>query len=339
MQTRSRVVFGCAGVEPTQNERALFRDVGPWGFILFSRNVADCDQVRKLVSQLRETVGDPGAPVLIDQEGGRVARLKPPNWKPRPAAKRFGDLYERSRQEAVQAVYLNARLIANDLMQLGVNVNCTPVLDIPVEGADKVIGDRAFSRDPVTVTELGRAAISGFLDGGVLPVMKHVPGHGRANADSHLALPRVSAPLDRLRATDFAPFRSLHTAPVAMTAHVVYENIDAQRPATTSPGVIHRVIRSELGFDGLLLSDDLSMSALSGSLGERAKAALSAGCDIALHCNGSMDEMKDVAKEAKQLVDESLRRAERALSLLRPAKPFDVEAAERRVEFLVGSLA
>jgi beta-N-acetylhexosaminidase len=336
---RTRVIYGCAGTEISAEERAFFREAQPWGFILFARNVRDPEQVRSLVSALRETVSDAHAPVLIDQEGGRVARLKPPHWKPHPPAERFGDFYRTSPEAGREAAYLNYRSIAQELVALDIDVDCVPVLDVPVEGADSIIGDRAFSRDPATVIALGRAAIKGMLDGGVLPVMKHVPGHGRANADSHLALPRVATPATELRAADFAPFRALHDCPLAMTAHVVYEALDPENPTTTSATVIRDVIRGDIGFSGLLLSDDLSMNALSGSLGERARAALAAGCDIVIHCNGRMTEMEAVAAEAKPLEGEYLARAEKALSHRHTAAEFDAGAAEDRLAELLGAIA
>lgn len=336
---RSRAIYGCSGTSLSAEERGFFRDAAPWGFILFKRNISSPDQVRALVAELRDTVGDARAPVLIDQEGGRVARLTPPTWRARPPAARFGALHEIDAQAAREATYLNARLIAQDLAALGINVDCLPVLDVPVEGAHDIIGDRAFAHDPHTIIELGRAQIEGLLDGGVLPVMKHIPGHGRAGADSHLALPRVTATAEELSATDFVTFRSLDTCPIAMTAHVVYESIDPQRPATTSPKVIRDVIRGEIGFDGLLMSDDLSMKALDGPLAVRARAALFAGCDLALHCNGDMDEMKDVASEAKGLEGQPLRRSEQALAHLRAPAAFDTAAAEARLATLLGAVA
>jgi beta-N-acetylhexosaminidase len=336
---RSRAIYGCAGMAPSAEERAFFREVQPWGFILFARNVHDREQIRTLIAALRETVGDAQAPVLIDQEGGRVARLKPPGWKARPAAARFGAIYAAQRDAALEAAYLNARLIAYDLMEVNINVDCLPVLDVPVEGADAVIGDRAFATDPAAIIDLGRAQIEGLMEGGVLPIMKHIPGHGRATADSHLALPRVATEMEELSATDFVTFRSLDTCPMAMTAHVVYEAIDPQRPATTSPKVIRDVIRGEIGFDGLLISDDLSMNALDGPLSVRTKAALFAGCDIVLHCNGKMDEMREVASEVKVLDGQALRRAEHALSLLSPDDEFDPAAAEARLAELMSVTA
>jgi beta-N-acetylhexosaminidase len=333
---RSRAIFGCAGTTLAVEERDFFRETQPWGFILFARNIADPDQVRSLVSALRETIGDSSAPVLIDQEGGRVARLKPPHWKERPAALRFAKLHNTAPEEAREAAYLNARLIAQDLIALGINVDCVPVLDVPVEGAHDIIGDRAYGSDPSVIIDLGRAVIEGMIEGGVLPVMKHIPGHGRAGADSHLALPRVSTPADELSASDFVTFRSLNHCPIAMTAHVVYEAFDAQRPATTSPKLIRDVIRGEIGFDGLLMSDDLSMEALSGSLGHRAKASLFAGCDVVLHCNGNIAEMREISTELKPLEDIHLKRADAALAHLSAPEEFDIQAAEARLAALLG---
>lgn len=332
---RSRAIYGCGGLVLSAEERDFFRDVRPWGFILFGRNVQTPDQVRSLVRALRETVGDASAPVLIDQEGGRVARLKPPHWHARPPAARFGGLHAQNPEAAREATYLNARLIAHDLAGLGINVDCLPVLDVPVAGAHDVIGDRAFAHDPATVIDLGRSQIEGLIEGGVLPVMKHIPGHGRAGADSHLALPRVDAEAEELSASDFVTFRSLDLCPMAMTAHVVYDSIDPQRPATTSPKVIRDVIRGEIGFDGVLLSDDLSMQALDGPLDVRARAALFAGCDVVLHCNGKMDEMKLVASETKILEGLSLKRAEAALAHLIQPDVFDPRAAEARLAQLL----
>ena len=336
----SAAVYGCQGSELASAERDFFRDARPFGFILFARNVENPQQVAALCRQLRESIDDERAPILIDQEGGRVQRLKPPHWANRPAARRFGEIFAREPDEGREAAYLCARLMAHDLRSVGVTVNCAPVLDVPVQGAHDIIGDRAYSLDPVAVIQLGRVTIEGYIDGGVLPVIKHVPGHGRAMADSHLALPRVTTSASELSAHDFVTFRSLNQAPMAMTAHVVYEAIDPRRPATTSPKVIRTIIRGEIGFEGLLFSDDLSMSALEGSLGTRAKAALFAGCDIALHCNGKLDEMIDVASEAKELSGEALNRADAALAHLREPAEIDVEAAEARLrEMMMGAIA
>jgi beta-N-acetylhexosaminidase len=333
-------VYGCQGMELLADERAFFREARPWGFILFGRNCSDRAQVSALARSLRECVYDPRAPIFIDQEGGRVARLRPPHWRARPAAQRIGELYANDAAQGREAAYLTARLIAHDLREVGVTVDCAPVLDVPVEGAHDVIGDRAFARDAAVVIELGRAEIEGFLDGGVLPVIKHMPGHGRAFADSHKELPRVSASLEELSASDFVTFRSLNQAPIAMTAHVVYDCVDAQRPATTSAKLIREIIRGEIGFGGLLVSDDLSMNALDGPLGVRARSALFAGCDVVIHCNGRMDEMKEVAAEAKPLEGMSLQRADAALALVNePRAAIDVEAGEARLAELLGVVA
>jgi len=334
---RTRAIYGCAGTALSADERVFFRDAQPWGFIVFARNVESRDQLRALTSALRETVNDPAAPILIDQEGGRVVRLKPPQWRECPAAARFGAVHAVSPEAGREAVYLNARLIAYDLCEVGINVDCLPLLDVPVEGADSIIGDRAFGRDPSAIIDLGRAAIEGLMEGGVLPVMKHIPGHGRATADSHLALPRVTTGAEELSAVDFVTFRSLNHCPMAMTAHVIYDAIDPQRPATTSPKVIRDVIRGEIGFDGLLLSDDVSMNALSGPISVRAKAALFAGCDVVLHCNGKMEEMREVAEEAKPLEGLSLKRAQSALAHLSAPDAFDPAAGQARLAALLGA--
>ncbi len=298
-----------SGTELAAEERDFFHEIRPWGFILFGRNIESPAQIKRLVAALRATVNDPSAPVLIDQEGGRVARLKPPQWKERPTALRFAELHATAPEEAREAAYLNARLIAQDLTDLGINVDCLPVLDVPVEGAHDIIGDRAYGRDPSVIIDLGRAVIEGMIEGGVLPVMKHIPGHGRAGADSHLALPRVSATAEELSATDFVTFRSLNSCPLAMTAHVVYEAIDAQRPATTS----------------------------SGSLAHRAKASLFAGCDVVLHCNGNLAEMREISTELKPLEDIHLKRAGAALAHLSTPAEFDIQAGEARLAALLGT--
>lgn len=332
---RTRVIFGCSGPELEPQERDFFRAVQPFGFILFGRNVQSKEQVRALTAALREAVGDEGAPVLIDQEGGRVARLRPPVWNTRPPQAVFGALCDNNPEKAREAAYLNARLIAADLTEVGITVDCLPVLDVPVPGAHDVIGDRAFSSNPAVIIDLGRAVIDGLQDGGVVPVMKHVPGHGRAGCDTHLELPHVTAPVEQLSASDFVTFRSLAHCPMAMTAHVVYDAIDPNRPATLSPRVIRDVIRGEIGYQGLLMTDDLSMRALSGSFSARTKAALFAGCDVVLHCNGNMAEMKDVATEAKPLEGLELRRADLAMSHVGASAEFDRSAAEARLQELL----
>jgi beta-N-acetylhexosaminidase len=329
----------------SNEERAFFRDVQPFGFILFSdvqrsygrqHNIESPEQVRALCTELRNTVGKDHTPIFIDQEGGSVQRLGPPYWRQRPAARRFGQLFERSPEEGREATYLCARLIAHELRGVGINANCTPVLDVPVPGAHDIIGDRAYSLKPATVIALGRITVAGHLDSGVLPVIKHIPGHGRATADSHLTLPRVSAPYAELSTHDFVTFRGVNDAPIAMTAHIVYEAIDPERPATTSSRVVQTVIRKEIGFRGLLLSDDLSMAALKGPLGKRARAAVIAGCDVVLHCNGDMDEMKQIAADTKALAGESQRRADAAIGQFRQPAELDIRNAEAHLAALMG---
>ncbi|MET0274981.1 MAG: beta-N-acetylhexosaminidase [Phenylobacterium sp.] len=325
----SAAILGCSGPTLTADEAGFFRDARPWGFILFARNVETPDQVRALVASLRETVGRAEAPVLIDQEGGRVARLRPPHWKAYPPGRAYGAL---PAAERVEVTRLGARLLAHDLLALGINVDCLPVLDVPAPDGHEIIGDRAYGRTPQAVTTLGRAAAEGLLAGGVLPVIKHMPGHGRAKADSHLELPVVDASWDELAARDFAPFRALADMPMAMTAHVIYAAIDPDQPATTSKVVMDRVIRGAIGFVGLLMSDDLSMKALAGDFTARTRAALAAGCDVVLHCNGEMAEMRAVIDGATPLAGRSAERAEAALARIAHApEPFD--AAEARARF------
>jgi beta-N-acetylhexosaminidase len=339
MTTPRAFVAGCAGLSLSADEIAFFRDADPLGFILFRRNIADPDQVRALTSALRQAVGREDAPVFVDQEGGRVQRLGPPHWPKYPSGRTYarvgGDIEARC-----ALVRTGARLIAHDLRAVGISVDCLPVLDVPVPGAHDVIGDRAYDTDPQAVAALGRAAAEGLMEAGVLPVIKHIPGHGRAGADSHLALPRVSAPLTELRAHDFPPFRALADMPIGMTAHVVYEAIDPERPATTSPVVISEIIRREIGFGGLLLTDDLSMKAMSGTFRERAEAALRAGCDIALHCNGNLDEARQVAEAVPGLAGESARRVRAAQSRISGSPiGFDVVDARRRLEAALADAA
>lgn len=330
------VIFGCAGPRLSRQERDFFRAVDPLGFILFQRNCETPDQVRALVSDLRDAVTRPTAPVLIDHEGGRVARLKPPHWPAYPAPATLAAL---GGEPAREAVRLGARLIADDLARLGITVDCLPVLDIPVTGADKVIGDRAYGDSPAAVAALGRAACDGLLAGGVLPVLKHLPGHGRALVDTHLALPRVEAPREVLEAYDFAPFRALADMPWAMTAHIVYDSIDPTQPATLSARVIEEAIRASIGFDGLLLTDDLSMRALGGSFAARAAGALAAGCDVVLHCNGNWGEMREIADVIPPLTAAARRRFDRGEAVRGRAQPIERPALEAQFRRLVEASA
>jgi beta-N-acetylhexosaminidase len=329
--SRLAAIFGCAGPSLGAEEAAFYRDARPWGFILFKRNIETPDQVRALTDALRETVNDPSAPILIDQEGGRVQRLGPPHWRRYPPGRAYGDLAGNDPLVRREIARLGARLIAHDLASLGINVDCAPVLDVPEPGAHDIIGDRAYGEAWQEVATLGRAVAEGLIAGGVLPVVKHVPGHGRAKSDSHEHLPVVEASYETLAARDFAPFRANSDMPMAMTAHVVYAAIDPDAPATTSRRVVRRVIRGDIGFDGLLMSDDLSMKALSGDFEDRARASLAAGCDVVLHCNGSMAEMRAVASGARPLAGAALRRAKAAMArLAKTPEPLDLTEARAR---------
>ncbi|NOT39624.1 MAG: beta-N-acetylhexosaminidase [Alphaproteobacteria bacterium] len=325
-------ILGCEGQELTAEERAFFRDANPWGFILFQRNCGSPEQLRKLTADLRESVGRTNVPILIDQEGGRVQRLRGEHWKKRPAAASFGAINRQNPTAARELTYDNARVMAEELRDLGINVDCVPCIDVPIEGSHDIIGDRAFARDPWVVASLGQAVIDGMLDGGVLPVIKHMPGHGRARADSHLELPVVDTLRTELERSDFAPFRALAHAPLAMSAHVVYSDIDASAPATASKRVVDEIIRGFIGFDGALMTDDLTMRALKGSLADRTRAAIAAGCDLVLHCKGGIADMRDVAAATPILSGKALERTSRALSCLKPSKPFAIAEAQSRVD-------
>jgi beta-N-acetylhexosaminidase len=318
-------ITGLSGPQLTPDERSFFREADPWGLILFKRNVQDIPQVSALVDSFREAVGRK-APVLIDQEGGRVQRLGPPHWPVYPAGAFYGDLYDRDQDAGLHAAWLGARLIAADLNALGIDVDCLPVADVPAPEADPVIGDRAYGETPDKVTAIAGAVAKGLLAGGVLPVLKHIPGHGRATADSHLSLPVVRTDRRTLETSDFATFRALKDLPLAMTAHIVFTAIDPIAPATTS-AVMIEMIRGSLGYGGVLMSDDIAMGALAGSISARTRAAITAGCDIVLHCNGKLDEMQAVAAVAPLLSGEPERRAERALALRHDPEPFDQAAA------------
>ena len=323
------VVLGCSGESLNAFERDFFPAVGPVGFILFRRNCSSPNQVRELVASLRECVGRDATPVLIDQEGGRVARLRPPHWRLYPSALRLASLPDPLTERAAR---LAARLIADDLGRLGITVDCLPVLDLPVAGADPVIGDRAYGSDPDRVARLARAVCEGLLGGAVLPVIKHIPGHGRARVDSHEGCPLVETGHDELSRTDFAPFRALGEMPWAMTAHIVYAAIDAA-PATLSRQVVAEIIRGEIGFDGVLVSDDLSMRALGGRIGERARRALAAGCDLALHCNGDPGEMEEIAAAAGPISDATAERLKRGEAMRTRSVTNGFERGEAEAQF------
>ena len=328
-------ITGVSGLELSAAEREFICGERPWGFILFKRNVETADQVTSLVQELRNCVGEADAPVLIDQEGGRVARLGPPHWPVYPPGATFGALYDHEPELGLQAARLSSRLIAADLNDLGINVDCLPLADVPVAGADAVIGNRAYGTEPAKVAAIARAVTEGLEQGGVLPVLKHIPGHGRATADSHFRLPTVDTPREELERTDFAAFRPLADLPMAMTAHVVFSALDPAQPATTSATIIRQVIRGEIGFQGLLMSDDVSMNALAGSIAERTRAIVQAGCDMILHCNGKLDEMRDVARETPELTGEALQRARRALASRKPPEPLDRLAARAELDALL----
>ncbi|MEI6729961.1 MAG: beta-N-acetylhexosaminidase [Pseudomonadota bacterium] len=300
MKSVKSAILGIAGLELNDEEKQFFAATNPLGFILFARNCDNPEQVKKLTDSLREVVGRKDVLILIDQEGGRVARLKPPHWKEYPSAGHFAEIAEESIQAAKHAVYNNAKEIAEDLRAVGINVNCVPLADVPVKDSHDIIGDRAFGDSPHQVSILAEAMARGMMDNGVLPVLKHIPGHGRANADSHEDLPIVTASLEELRKSDFVPFKSLAYLPLAMTAHILYTSIDDKLPATLSPKVIE-LIRNEVCFKGLLMSDDLSMKALKGDLGDLAAQTITAGCDIILHCNGKMSEMRQICDAIGEL--------------------------------------
>jgi beta-N-acetylhexosaminidase len=334
MSTRA-FITGISGLELSAAERQFIRGERPWGFILFKRNIETPAQVTQLVAEFRATIGDPEAPVLIDQEGGRVQRLGPPHWPVYPPGAVFGALYDIDRGLGLAAARLSARLIADDLTQLGINVDCLPLADVPIDGADAVIGNRAYGTEPAKVAAIARAVTDGLEQGGVLPVLKHIPGHGRATADTHFRLPEVDTAQKELERTDFAAFQPLADLPMAMTAHVVFSALDRVHPATTSATIIEQVIRGVIGFQGLLMSDDVSMNALAGSIAERTRAIVAAGCDMVLHCNGKLDEMQEVAGETPELSGKPLERAKRALASRRPPQPFDRLAARAELDALL----
>ena len=334
--TARAFITGVSGCTLTDDERDFMRAAQPWGFILFKRNIETPAQVTALVEELRGSIDEPDAPVLIDQEGGRVQRFGPPHWPVYPPGAVFGTLYDIDRKLGLTAACLSARLIAADLIDLGVTVDCLPLADLPVAGADAVIGNRAYGTAPGKVAAIARAVTDGLEQGGVLPVLKHIPGHGRATADTHFRLPVVDTAREELESTDFAAFRPLADLPMAMTAHVVFSALDPAQPATTSATIIEQVIRGSIGFQGLLMSDDVSMNALAGSIAERTRAIVSAGCDMVLHCNGNLDEMREVAREAPILSGQARERAKRALASRKPPQPLDPAAARAELDELIG---
>jgi beta-N-acetylhexosaminidase len=331
-------ITGLSGTVLTASELDFIRAERPWGFILFRRNIDTPTQVAALTAEIRNALGEVDAPVLVDQEGGRVQRFRPPNWPLYPAGAAFGQLYEIDPALGLKAARLSARLIADDLTRVGVSVDCLPLADVPVPGADDVIGDRAYGNEPEKVAAIARAVAQGLEQGGILPILKHIPGHGRAMADSHLSLPVVDAPCSELESIDFAAFKPLADLPMAMTAHVVFSAYDPTHPATTSATIIERVIRGLIGFQGLLMSDDVGMNALAGSIAERTKALLAAGCDMVLHCSGELAEMHQVARETPELAGKALQRAKAALASRKAPKSFDRVEARAELDRLIGRL-
>lgn len=323
MSGRGAYVFGLAGPRLSSSERAFFAEADPFGFILFGRNVEDPEQLSWLTTELREAVGW-NAPIFIDQEGGRVARLGAPYWRTWISPL---DQVAQNRRHAARAMYLRYRIIADELRAVGIDGNCAPVVDIAQADTHEILRNRCYGDDVVHVADIAASAAEGLVAGGVLPIMKHIPGQGRATTDSHLELPRVKAKEKVLRISDFLAFEAVSGLPIAMTAHVVYEAIDQDRPATLSPDVI-AMIRSRIGFDGLLMSDDISMQALSGPVGDRAAVAIAAGCDMVLHCNGDSTEMEAVAAAAGAMSADAARRAEAALGWRRAPDAIDIAALE-----------
>ena len=327
------LILGLAGPEPSDAERAFFKSVDPAGFILFKRNVVDRAHIRALTNELRAISGRDDVPILIDQEGGRVARMQPPEWPKFPPGATFDQLYDIAPMSAIKALEANAQALALMLRDVGVNVDCLPLLDVRRPGEHDIIGDRALGAEPMRVAALGRATLEGLRAGGVVGVVKHVPGHGRAMADSHVELPVVDASAADLE-IDIAPFAQLSSAPMAMTAHVVYTAWDAQECASLSPKVIADIVRGRIGFDGLLMSDDLGMHALKGDFGARAAGVIAAGCDVALHCSGIMAEMEACASAVSAIGGAARARLDRAMATIgAPAGDFDELIATRDAFF------
>jgi beta-N-acetylhexosaminidase len=335
--TISAFISGCAAASLSSAETTFFTKSNPWGLILFKRNCESPEQIKALTAQFRGAVGRKDAPVFIDQEGGRVQRLGPPSnfWKQYPAAQAYGKLYERCATLALRTTRNVGRLMAEDMFDIGITASCLPVLDVPQPGSHDVIGNRAYSTRIEQVMALARMHTVGLMEGGVLPVMKHIPGHGRSMVDSHHDLPIVKATRGELELVDFPPFVSFADCPMAMTAHVIYEALDPDNPATLSRKIIRDVIRKLMNFQGLLMTDDLSMKALGGSLAEKSKRALDAGCDMLLHCNGVLSEMEEVAGSAGSLSGKALRRAKSALKARRKPLPYDKKAALKDLEAIL----
>jgi beta-N-acetylhexosaminidase len=333
------VIFGCSGISLTEGEKQFFRYANPFGFILFQRNCVSPKQVRDLIGELRAAIGRPDAPILIDQEGGRVQRLKPPNWQAYPPAKMFGDLYAQKPELGLEAATIGAKLIGLDLHELGITVNCAPLLDVLNPDTDPAIGDRAYSNDPKVVGVCARAAAKGYLEAGVLPVIKHMPGHGRTLADPHYHPATVHASHEALAMRDFLPFKEMRDMPLGMTCHITFMALDPQRPTSVSP-LVHNIIRNEIGFDGFLMSDDIAMKGLRGRLEDITQQVVQAGSDVALHCSGNMNEMAAVGGSALPMTEQALARWERARTMLKKPAPFtDKAALTDRLDMLLGVAA
>ena len=337
MSIPAAAIFGFRGPVLDRQEIDFFREVNPLGFVVFERNICSPEQLRSLTRSLCDISQREDVPILIDQEGGRVSRLRTPHWRAALPAALFGDVYMEDPGKGLRAAWLNSRLIAHDLFWLGINVNCFPVLDLRVLGAHPVIGDRAFSHDPVAVSELGLAQCQGLKAGGVMPVIKHLPGHGRSMKDSHLELPVVTTSLGDLEKADFVPFRALRSQALGMTAHIVYSGVDKNEPASTSKSLISKIIRGSIGFEGLLISDDISsnMQALSGDAVVRTQSCLQAGCDVILHCDGDLKAMESLASYIPELAFESRARLARAISCKQLPDPFDVKEGLAELEALI----
>ena len=324
-------IYGFEGLELTRDEVRFFKDADPAGFILFRRNIEDPEQLRRLTDSLRDLTGRPEVPILVDQEGGRVARMRPPEWPAFPAAERFANLYRVAPSSAIEAVRSNARAIGLMLRSCGINVDALPLLDVRQEGASDIIGDRALGSEPMQVSALGRATLDGLASAGVVGIIKHIPGHGRALVDSHHELPIVTASAQELE-VDLEPFERLASAPMGMMAHVVYTAWDAERPASQSPTVIEQIVRQRIGFDGFLMSDDSNMNALTGSQAERAATCVAAGCDVALPCNGVLSDNVAIAKRLGDLSVDGAERLARAMAatMLEPEGADFAEEIARR---------
>ena len=333
-------IFGCFGTSLTAAERSFLTESNPLGIILFKRNCAETHQLHWLIKEIKQAIGREDVAILIDQEGGRVSRLQPPNWMQHPPARAFGAMYEKDPEWGLDAIHCYARLVANELTSLGINVNCAPVVDLAIEGATNAIGDRAYSRQPAVVAALARACAETFLDNGLLPVIKHFPGHGRLKTDPHMVLPVIETSRAELESDDFKPFELLKDLPIGMNSHAIFADIDRERPASLSPTIHQEIIRGFMGFDGLMLSDDLTMKALNGAPADLARRALDAGSDVVLHCSGALEEMMEIAQGLDPMADEAWERWQHARSMVNPADPaYKPDADLAQLDLLLGGIA